>query len=347
MSRAFPLALFAVLVPAAAGPAQKVGAEAPEITWLTTLHFDGVKNQKLSELRGSVVLLEFFERHVPECEVRLERLQALHERLFDRGLVVVVVTFGDGPELDEYFTQEKVTCPIVTAVFKGYDPKTLPFTVLIDVDGKVVWADTSGNFDSKLIDPLLAKARPANLAAGLEEVGKLASAGKLGESYAKAKELLAGGTLSEEAKAQAEKRIAAAEGLVAAGISDADAALAGGDAYKAFAALDPLTPYAGVPRADEAAQKLATLLADKKQKREIDAGKALVEVEAFQKRREYDEAFNRYKKLASAWTGTRAAAAANAAALAIQKGGKLGFDRGCGACMAADKTCSLHAKKKK
>jgi len=347
MSRSFPLAMLAALVPAAAGPAQKVGEPAPEITWLTTRHFDGFKNQKLSELRGSAVLIDFFEHHVRECEVRLPKLQALHETMFDRGLVVVILTFGEDKELDDYFAKEQITCPIATAAFTGYEPKTLPFTVLIDVDGKVVWADISGNFDSKLIEPLLAKARPANLAAGLEEVGKLASAGKLGASYAKAKELLAGGTLSEEAKAQAEKRIATAEANVAAGITAADAALAEGDCYRAFTALDPLGPYAGVPRADEAAQKLATLLADKKQKREVDAGKALAEVEALARRREYDEAFKGYKKVVSAWSNTRAAAAANAAALAIQKGGKLGFDRGCGACMAADKTCSLHAKKKK
>src|SRR5262245_41389961 len=132
MSRAFLFALFAALVPAAAGPAQKVGGPAPEITWLTTLHFDGIKKEKLSDLRGSAVLLEFFEHHVTECEVRLEQVQALHERMFDRGLVVVVLTFGEQKELDEYFTKEKITCPIATAAFTGYDPKTLPFTVLID-----------------------------------------------------------------------------------------------------------------------------------------------------------------------------------------------------------------------
>lgn len=345
--RASSLVAFAALTLATVASAQRQGQPAPEITWLSTLHFHGIKNEKLSDLKGSAVLLEFFVKDVDECEARLPKLQALHEREFDRGLVVLIVTFGDDKELGEYFDKHGVTCPIGLSSFKGYDPKTLPYTVLIAPDGKVDWADTSEKFDSKLIEPLLANARPANLAAGLEEVGKLTTARKYGEAYQKCKELLAGGALSAEAKAQAEHRIANAESMVGKAIETADKAMADGDFFGAFAELEPLAAWAGVPRADEAAQKLTAMLADKKQKREIDAGKALAEVMPLQRRREYDEAFKAFKKVGNLWSGTKAGTAANAAALAIEKGGKLGFDRGCGACNAADKTCSVHAKKRK
>lgn len=48
---------------AATAPAQKVGEEAPDLTWTKTFVFGEVPNKKLSELRGSVVLLEFWGTH--------------------------------------------------------------------------------------------------------------------------------------------------------------------------------------------------------------------------------------------------------------------------------------------
>jgi len=47
----------------AVGTAQSVGSEAPEITWDETFQFGDAPAKKLSELRGSVVLLEFWGSH--------------------------------------------------------------------------------------------------------------------------------------------------------------------------------------------------------------------------------------------------------------------------------------------
>lgn len=44
-------------------PAQKVGKPAAEITFLETFHFDGFADEKLSDLRGSAVLIEFWGDH--------------------------------------------------------------------------------------------------------------------------------------------------------------------------------------------------------------------------------------------------------------------------------------------
>ncbi|MBP8300836.1 MAG: hypothetical protein KA020_10750 [Planctomycetes bacterium] len=52
------LALTATLL-----PAQAVGTEAPDIAWSKTFVFGDIPNQKLSDLRGSVVLLEFWGTH--------------------------------------------------------------------------------------------------------------------------------------------------------------------------------------------------------------------------------------------------------------------------------------------
>lgn len=348
MPRHRSFGLFAALSLTVAANAQRVGQPAPELTWLKTYHFDGIKQTKLSELQGSAVLLEFFERRIPACEARVPKLRSLHQRFFDRGLVVVGVTFGEEEAVEKWFQANEVTYPVAFAGIKGYDAKDVPWTVLIDPAGKVLFAGMPEKLEEKQVEAALATARPANLAAGLEEVGKLAAAGQIGASYQKAKELLAAGTLSAEAQAQAEQRVARIEAAVTAGLDGATKAIADGDFHRAFTCLDPVAKgHDGVPGADTAQKQLAAMLADKKQKREIDAGQELVRVEELQKRREYDEAYKAFKKLASSFANTRAAQAANAAALAIQKGGKLGFDRACGACQAGDKTCALHAKKKK
>ena len=43
--------------------AQSVGGEAPDIAWEHTFGFGDIPSKKLSELRGSVVLLEFWGTH--------------------------------------------------------------------------------------------------------------------------------------------------------------------------------------------------------------------------------------------------------------------------------------------
>jgi hypothetical protein len=45
--------------------AQKIGEPAPELTWTATHNFGDIPNRKLSELRGSVVLLDFISVRQP------------------------------------------------------------------------------------------------------------------------------------------------------------------------------------------------------------------------------------------------------------------------------------------
>lgn len=54
-----PLVLAALLLVAAL-PAQKEGSEAPDFTFASAWNFGEFPAAKLSELRGSVVLLEFW-----------------------------------------------------------------------------------------------------------------------------------------------------------------------------------------------------------------------------------------------------------------------------------------------
>lgn len=59
----FPTACLLLAALAAGLPAQKVGQDAPDIEFRTTLNFGEIKNQTLWQLRGSAVLLEFWGTH--------------------------------------------------------------------------------------------------------------------------------------------------------------------------------------------------------------------------------------------------------------------------------------------
>lgn len=53
----------AAITIAATATAQAIGSVAPDITWTGTFEFGDIQKQKLSDLRGSVVLLEFWGTH--------------------------------------------------------------------------------------------------------------------------------------------------------------------------------------------------------------------------------------------------------------------------------------------
>jgi hypothetical protein len=56
-------AALAVVALAGAALGQNAGQPAPDIRWHTTYNFGKVKNQKLSDLRGSAVLIEVWGTH--------------------------------------------------------------------------------------------------------------------------------------------------------------------------------------------------------------------------------------------------------------------------------------------
>lgn len=61
MTAALPAVL--ALLGSPALTAQQVGEVAPEIEWRETVGFADIPSQKLSQLRGSAVLLEFWGTH--------------------------------------------------------------------------------------------------------------------------------------------------------------------------------------------------------------------------------------------------------------------------------------------
>lgn len=342
----FPL-LSALLLGVAVSAQVKVGAEAPELSFDSRFNFGDLPAQRLGQLRGSAVLLTFWAADSKASIGQVECLNALHEKRYPEGLVVVGVTSDENKEVTKFIAAQKVTYPIAIGWNQAWAVRMIPSALLIDPDGKVLWTGLPTELDEPTLAQALANARPATYAKGLEGVAKKLGAKDFGGAFAECKKLLTDGKLSAEAQAQAEKLCTEIEGKAATLVDHGIDRLAAGDPFAAFEAFDAVARgYAKVPRAEEATGKLQELAKDPKLKREIAAGQKLSAAQKFDQNRDYDKAHKEYKAIASTFSGTKAAKIAAEAASVIEKNGRLGYLRGCGACDAANAACPAHKKKR-
>lgn len=123
------------------GSAVRVGAAAPDFS-LPGLTGESIR---LSDLRGQVVLVNFWTTWCPPCREEMPALQQVYERLGERGLVVLGVNWTqvDDPQAVEPFARELgLTFPILLDRYGAvseelYQILGLPTSILIDRDGTV------------------------------------------------------------------------------------------------------------------------------------------------------------------------------------------------------------------
>src|SRR5262249_39398124 len=126
----------AAITPAHAVPA--ANAVAPDFTLRGA---DG-RNVRLDELRGQVVLVNFWATWCGPCREEMPRLETLYEKYRKSGSVLPGVNADDDPTA-ALATAAKlnVRFPVLLdtdkRVSKLYDLNTMPSTVVIDRDGKM------------------------------------------------------------------------------------------------------------------------------------------------------------------------------------------------------------------
>ncbi len=261
--------------------------------------------------------------------------------------MVVGVTGDSEQEVKEFIAKHEVGYPIVLAHPPGYEVSGIPHAFRIDPKGTILWTGHPGGLDDKLVQQALQGARRADgLVAALDTVQKEIEAEALGAAWQKAQELLAGGKLDDEATEQARELVARLEAEVLEGIARAEQQVVDQDWYGATVTLHRLQQhYQGVPKWEDAARRLQELRADRKLKREIDAGEKIQAARELDRQKRYDEAWKAYRAMAGSFAGTKAGRDATARQKEIETGGLLGFMRGCGACEGVGKACPRHKKK--
>ena len=144
--------------PSGAAPAATNAEPAPEVEVKTV---DG-KPLKVSELRGQVVLLNFWATWCVPCRSEIPSLNAMERDLSGRGFKVVGVTTYDSADLvREYQKDVKQEYTVALGddgVAQKYAVGTLPTTFIIDRQGrirhKIIGERSRAQFEA-LINPLL------------------------------------------------------------------------------------------------------------------------------------------------------------------------------------------------
>ena len=151
-------AAFATLAMATANAAAPMAnASAPDFTLRGA---DG-RNVRLDELRGQVVLVNFWATWCGPCREEMPRLDTLYQKYRKSGFVLLGVNVDDDPHT-ALATAAKlgVSFPVLLdtdkKVSKLYDLNTMPSTVVIDRDGKMRFlhrgyrAGTEGDYEQQI-----------------------------------------------------------------------------------------------------------------------------------------------------------------------------------------------------
>lgn len=123
---------------AAAASSLVLRAPAPEFT----LHAADGRNVRLGELRGQVVLVNFWATWCSPCREEMPQLDKLYQKYHGSGFTLLGVSVDDDANNAQAVARRLgVTFPVLLdtdkQVSKLYDLATMPSTVLIDRDGRV------------------------------------------------------------------------------------------------------------------------------------------------------------------------------------------------------------------
>ncbi len=100
------------------------------------------KNWTFSELRGKVVLVNFWATWCPPCRKEMPDLQALYERFGSKGLVVLGISDEEFAKVEPFIGERKVSFPVLLdpgrKVNDEFVVNGIPRSFLYDREGKLV-----------------------------------------------------------------------------------------------------------------------------------------------------------------------------------------------------------------
>lgn len=135
----------------------KVGAEAPELILPTKDN----KDLALSSLRGKIVLIDFWASWCAPCRKELPNVKRAYEKYKNKGFEILGVSLDkDRDAWLEAIDKEGLKWPQVSDLkfwqseaCQTYAVQSIPYTVLVDKEGKIIATDLRGaDLDKKLAE---------------------------------------------------------------------------------------------------------------------------------------------------------------------------------------------------
>ena len=125
--------------------ASQIGSEAPDFTLADT---EG-RQVHLKDLRGKVVVVDFWATWCPPCREQMPHLQQIHQQFSDKGVVVLGLDVGeDGPRVSQFARQSAYTFTLLLGSEPGvtelYFVDGFPTTLVVDRQGKIVYRAVGG-----------------------------------------------------------------------------------------------------------------------------------------------------------------------------------------------------------
>lgn len=137
----------------------KVGAQAPELI----LPMPNDKDLALSALKGKIVLIDFWASWCAPCRKELPNVKRAYEKYKNKGFEILGVSLDkDRDAWLEAISKEGLTWPQVSDLkfwqseaCQVYAVQSIPYTVLLDRDGKILATNLRGaELDKKLAEIL-------------------------------------------------------------------------------------------------------------------------------------------------------------------------------------------------
>lgn len=166
MARKLGLAAVLTLVGSVvlAGPLQE-GDPAPSITatawWNLPKH---VKRVTLRDLKGQIVLVEFWATWCGPCRAGIPHLIELHDKYKSKGVVLLALSYETSEKVGKTVREEKIPYIVgagAGAAKKAYGISGFPTMFIIDPDGLIAWSGHPSSEEVvKTIDRLLKEKPP-------------------------------------------------------------------------------------------------------------------------------------------------------------------------------------------
>ncbi|MAE65674.1 MAG: hypothetical protein CMJ18_15505 [Phycisphaeraceae bacterium] len=302
-TRAFIATVALTIVTAAPAQTLFIGAPAPKVE---ARHLVNTKIRSLDELRGRVILYEFFATWCGPSRATLPKLHQLLKSYGEKGFSVVGVTREALPQVDLWVRSNQTR--IIVAVEptgksqQAYGFRATPSCALVGPEGKLLWTGHPNRLDNKLLErALLAVARRSSTRQRIEVVIALSkrhaairtaiAKGRLGDAWTALEAALAGlGRFAKE-RVELDEAVRRLRSALDLELKAAATAEERGRYADAIAALGLVAHhYRGRPEAVGAATRRDALIAKPEIAAEIEIGRTILKAIHLIEQNKKDEA---------------------------------------------------------